>query len=131
MIYSIVGNWRSRLYLFFFGIGLVMLFLPWFFKGNCWMPEKALQEIRIRYTLPAQLKEFPVVVPNNNLADAAAWEFEQHNIPSAGDATTFTPVYSIEFADSGTSSALFQMDGIALHRLPNSPEAQLLKDLTK
>ena len=131
MIYSIVGNWRSRLYLFFFGIGLVMLFLPWFFKGGQWMPGKALQEIRLRYCLPAQLKEFPAVVPNNNLADAAAWEFEQSNIPSVGEAATFTPVYSIEFADSGVSTAIFQMDGIALHRLPLSPETQLLKDLTK
>ena len=131
MIYSIVGNWRSRLYLFFFGIGLVMLFLPWFFKGGQWMPGKALQEIRLRYCLPAQLKEFPAVVPNNNLADAAAWEFEQSNIPSVGEAATFTPVYSIEFADSGASTAIFQMDGIALHRLPLSPETQLFKDLTK
>ena len=131
MIYSIVGNWRSRLYLFFFGIGLVMLFWPWFFKGDRWMPGGALQEIRLRYCLPSKLKEFPVVVPDKRLADAAAWELEQRNIPSAGDAVNFVPRYSIEYTDSVIPQNLFSMDGIALFRLPTSPEAQLLKDLTK
>ena len=108
-----------------------MLFWPWFFKGDRWMPGRALQEIRLRYCLPSNLKEFPVVIPDKRLADAAAWELEQRNIPSAGDAVKFVPHYSIEYTDSVIPQNLFSMDGIALFRLPDSPEAQLLKDLTK
>ena len=128
MIYSAIGNWRGRLYLFFFGIGLVMLFLPWFFKGNPRMPGEALQEINKRYIVQ-QTPQIGIVAAHKNLADAAAWEFNRSditfNIPG-----NKVPVYLIKFADSRPSDAIFTKDGIALHKYTTSPFEQLIKDLT-
>ena len=127
MIYSAIGNWRGRLYLFFFGIGLVMLFLPWFFKGNPRMPGEALQEINKRYIVQ-QTPQIGIVAAHKNLADAAAWEFDRSditfNIPG-----NKVPVYLIKFADSRPSDAIFTKDGIALHKYTTSPFEQLIKDL--
>lgn len=133
MLYSLIGNWRSRLYLFFFGIGLVMLFLPWFFKGNGWMPGDALQEIRERYIVKLN-PEFCVAGERDDLADAAAWEFDRRDIPAVNKkyAGEKLPVYVIRFSGSVQNPvALFTKDGIELLSWNTSPEAQLLKDLTR
>ncbi|MBE6362912.1 MAG: phospholipid carrier-dependent glycosyltransferase [Lentisphaerae bacterium] len=131
MIYSAIGNWRGRLYLFFFGIGLVMLFLPWFFNGNAHMPGEALQEIKTRY-IDRLNPEVTVIVERDDLANAAAWEFDRRDIPSYEKKYIGNklPQYLIRFASSGESDAIFTKDGIALHKWAVSPTFQLLKDLT-
>ena len=78
MVYSVTGNWRGRLYLFFFGIGLVMFFLPWFFRGNFLMPGEVLSGIREQYD--TKTASFPVVCETVPLANAAAWELERSNV---------------------------------------------------
>ena len=132
MIYSVIGNWRGRLYLFFFSIGLVMLFLPWFFKGNPHMPGEALQEIKSRYIIRHNT-EACILVERDDLANAAAWEFDRHNILSyekkyAGDKF---PHHLIKFADSCETGVVFTKDGITLYKMAVSPTAQLIKDLTR
>ena len=84
MIYSIIGNWRGRLYLFFFSIGLVMLFLPWFYKGNPMMPGEALRQLKENHP---ELKsaEYTIVTGKPAIADAAAWEFQRSDIRSADE----------------------------------------------
>lgn len=84
MIYSAIGNWRSRLYLYFAGIGLVLLFMPWFFKGNEWMPGEALRDLGRRCQLTDKCK-YTVVAANEELANAAAWEFDFKNIRTKAD----------------------------------------------
>ena len=79
MVYSAIGNWRSRLYLYFAGIGLVLLFMPWFFKGNAMMPGEALRNLGRRCQLTDKCK-YTVVAENTALANAAAWEFDSRNI---------------------------------------------------
>ena len=132
MLYSLIGNWRSRLYLFFFSIGLVMLFLPWFFKGNPHMPGEALSEMKNRY-ISLQNPEINILVERDDLANAAAWEFDRHNILSyekkyAGDKF---PHHLIKFADSCETGVVFTKDGITLYKMAVSPTAQLIKDLTR
>ena len=115
------------------GIGLVMLFLPWFFKGNGWMPGDALQEIRERYIVKLN-PEFCVAGERDDLADAAAWEFDRRDIPAVNKkyAGEKLPVYVIRFSGSVQNPvALFTKDGIELLSWNTSPEAQLLKDLTR
>ena len=87
MIYSAIGNWRSRLYLYFAGIGLVLLFMPWFFKGNVLMPGEALRDLGRRCQLTDNSK-YTVVADNPALADAAAWEFDFKNIRTPNTLTT-------------------------------------------
>lgn len=131
MLYSLIGNWRSRLYLFFFGIGLVMLFLPWFFKGNPHMPGEALSEMKNRY-ISLQNPEINILVERADLANATAWEFDRRDIPSYEKkyAGNKMPHYLIKFASSYDAGAIFTKDGIALHKWAVSPAAELLKDLT-
>ena len=82
MIYSIIGNWRGRLYLYFFSIGLVLLFMPWFFKSNPMMPGEALRQLKENHP---ELKsaEYTIVANTPEVADAAAWEFQRSDIRSA------------------------------------------------
>ena len=39
LLYSLHGNWRSRLYLFFFSVAILPLGFSWGIKGNTFMPE--------------------------------------------------------------------------------------------
>lgn len=83
MIYSVTGNWRGRLYLFFFGIGLVLLFIPWFFRVNYAMPQAALKQI------DEQLMRYPekslLLAETPELANAAAWEFENSSVATLAE----------------------------------------------
>ncbi len=83
MIYSVTGNWRGRLYLFFFGIGLVLLFVPWFFRLSFWMPQTALAKLN------EQIMRSPeksiILAETPELADAAAWEFENSSIATVDE----------------------------------------------
>ena len=45
MLYSLTGNWRGRLYLFFFGLGLLPLCCNWLIEDNSYMPEAWYQEV--------------------------------------------------------------------------------------
>ena len=84
MIYSITGNWRGRLYLFFFSIGLVWLFMPWFFKVNPMMPGEALRQLK-ENNPAVKSAEYTIVSENRALANAAAWEFQRSDIRIARD----------------------------------------------
>lgn len=45
MLYSLTGNWRGRLYLFFFGLGLLPLCCNWLIVDNASMPEAWYKEV--------------------------------------------------------------------------------------
>lgn len=139
MIYSTVGNWRGRLYLFFFSIGVVLLFLPWFFRDSNWMPGGALQGINRRYQ-PSYSKRFSVVCETPALADAAAWEFEQRNVRSNVEwkmsrSPLLTPqILMIRFPGSEERNAAGKPygDGELVEQIINvEPLQMMLIDLTK
>jgi len=54
MLYSTMGNWRGRLYLFFFGVGLLMFSFNWFFVGSKKFPEVMFREVVKQFNINSE-----------------------------------------------------------------------------
>lgn len=77
MLYSLRGNWRGRLYLFFFGAALLPLGAAWCITPAKWMPEPALRIFIENFQLTPSKTEFITV---KELAPALAWSTKKTDI---------------------------------------------------
>ena len=130
MLYSVTGNWRGRLYLFFFGIGLIMLFIPWFFRTSPLMPGEALQKVRekiMRYPTETTI----IAARNPRIAVAAAWEFDDKDICTVDEINISKPCTTIAIIDDKISDSDFSAAGFTLNEtiIKANPSQILLLDL--
>lgn len=84
MLYSLLGNWRIRMYLFFFGLALLPLGISWCIPAvPPLMPEKFIEKFASdNAVIPAQT----IVVSDAALRDAAAWTLKNSTVAEAENA---------------------------------------------
>ena len=58
LLYSLHGNWRSRLYLFFFSIAILPLGISWCIKPQKYLPEAAFREFVNEFDMIPEKCEF-------------------------------------------------------------------------
>ena len=58
LLYSLRGNWRSRLYLFFFSVAILPLGFSWCFKSTPFMPEKEFNYLIADYDIIPEKSAF-------------------------------------------------------------------------
>ena len=82
ILYSLRGNWRSRLYLFFFGISLLPLSISWCVKPNSRMPEQIIASVIAENDLKPQKM---LIVSSHRLAPAVAWTAKNDQVKIISD----------------------------------------------
>ncbi len=82
ILYSLRGNWRSRLYLFFFGIALLPLSISWSVKSNLRMPEAVIASVIAENELKPQKM---LIVSSRDLAPAVAWTTKNDQVKIISD----------------------------------------------
>ncbi len=84
MLYSLRGTWRSRMYLFFFGLALLPLGVSWCIPPSTpLMPENFIREFVSTHNL---LPGNTIIIADDAMRDAAAWSLQTSNVNSPENA---------------------------------------------
>ena len=77
MLYSLHGNWRVRLYIFFFGLMLLPLGISWCITSNRQMPKDTLEALFSKHEINTNKACF---VTSYRFSHATAWVSKRSNI---------------------------------------------------
>lgn len=82
LLYSLRGNWRSRLYLFFFSVAILPLGISWCFSSDSRMPEAIFKKFIRQMDI---LTDESTFITSKDFTPALSWCTENRNVIAIAD----------------------------------------------